>query len=180
MQLQDSLVLALALNIDSAVLGMSMGLLVSQKNSSFALKWALFFGGFQGALFLLGFVGFKILAFLHPISHLLAGSVFLVLGFKLILSVMNHQEESVRLPESLGSSVLFSLSISLDAFFSSVSGLRLDLGSVFKVSILIALVGILMTFFATYFAGQVKKTHRRSCLFVGSLLLIFLGVKSFL
>lgn len=176
----DSLILAFALNVDSAILGMSIGLLGPHRDSRFALKWALYFGGFQGTLFLMGFFSFSALAFLHPFSHLIAGSVFTFLGLKLLISVIKHQEESVNLPESLWSSVLFSLSISVDAFFSSIAGVQQELVSVIETSFLIGAVGFVLTFLCTCFAGMVKKTHRKGFLLVGSFLLIFLGVKSFL
>lgn len=180
MQSVDNFLLALGLNVDSAVLGMSLALVAERSDKGFAFKWSLYFGGFQGMMFFLGHFSFSLLSFLHPYSHFLAGSVFLVLGLKLLVPAYYEKEESVSLPESFMSSVLFSLSISVDAFFSSVAGLKHDLRSVLSLAWLIALVGLVFTFISIIFAGRIRSSGRRASMVVGGLLLIFLGVKSFL
>ena len=180
MQSVDNFLLALGLNVDSAVLGMSLALVAQRSDKSFAFKWSLYFGGFQGLMFFLGYFGFSLLSFLHPYSHFLAGSVFLVLGLKLLVPAYYGKEESVSLPQSFMSSVLFSLSISVDAFFSSVAGLKHDLMGVLSLSWLIALVGFVLTFISVLFAGRIRPSERRASMVVGGFLLIFLGVKSFL
>ena len=177
MQSLDSLILAIALNIDSALLGISLGLVSANKSSAFAIKWALYFGGFQGVLFFLGFMCFSLLSFLHPYSHLLAGLIFLFLGIKLLVAVIKDAQESIRIPDSVFASVILSITISLDAFFSSVSGLGRE---AFQRALLISVVGFGMTFLCTYFAARVRVTHRRGLLIGGSFILIFLGAKSFL
>ncbi len=180
MQSVDNFLLALGLNVDSAVLGMSLALVAERSDKGFAFKWSLYFGGFQGLMFFLGYFGFSLLSFLHPYSHFLAGSVFLVLGLKLLVPAYYGKEESVSLPESFMSSVLFSLSISVDAFFSSVAGLKHDLVSVLSQTWLIALVGFMLTYISVIFAGRIRSSERRASMVVGGFLLIFLGVKSFI
>ncbi len=179
MQSVDSFILAFALNVDSAVMGLSLALVAQRSDKAFGLKWSFYFGGFQGLMFYLGYFGFSLLSFLHPYSHFLAGSVFLVLALRLLVPAYYGKEESVSLPASLVGSILLSVSISIDAFFSSLAGLKHDLESVIQKSILIGLVGIMMTFVGVYFAGRIRSTERRVSLLLGGFLLIFLGVKSF-
>lgn len=180
MQSVYNFLLALGLNVDSAVLGMSLALVAQRSDQGFAFRWSLYFGGFQGLMFFLGYFAFSLVSFLHPYSHFIAGSVFLVLGLKLLVPAYFGKEESVTVPESFFSSVLLSASISVDAFFSSVAGLKHDLVSVLSLASLIALVGFVFTFVSIHFAGRIRPSERRASLVVGGFLLIFLGVKSFL
>jgi putative Mn2+ efflux pump MntP len=180
MQSVDNFLLAMGLNVDSAALGMSLALVAQRSDKSFAFKWSLYFGGFQGLMFFLGYFGFSLVSFLHLYSHFMAGSVFLVLGLKLLVPAYYGKEESVSVPGSFLSTVFFSASISVDAFFSSVAGLKHDMVSVLSLAILIALVGFMLTFISIHFAGRIRPSERRASMVAGGFLLIFLGVKSFL
>lgn len=180
MQSVDNFLLALALNVDSAVLGLSLALVAGRFDGRFALRWAGFFGGAQGVMFFLGYYGFSLLSFLHPYSHFMAGSVFVVLGLKLLVPAYYNKEESVTLPSSFLGSAALSASISVDAFFSSVAGLKHDFSSILSLALLIGLVGFVLTFLSVIFAGRIRTSERRASMLVGGFLLIFLGVKSFL
>ena len=169
------------LSMDAFAVSICKGLGMTRVNWLHALVIALFFGGFQALMPLLGYVlAYSFAGYVTSVAHWIAFALLLFIGGKMLWDAFHDdgEDEGEASDPALDLRELFMLAIatSIDALAVGVSFAFLE------VDILPAIAIIGCTTFAISFAGvaignQFGSRYERPSTIVGGVVLILIGVK---
>lgn len=145
-----TVLLALGLSADAFAVSLSSGLTIRHMKVNKALKIALFFGGFQALMPLIGWIaGLSFRSLMAAVDHWIAFALLSFIGGRMIYEALQPEEMGDKKFNPLDIYTLISLSLA-----TSLDALAVGLGfSVLKTSIIAAVATIgLITFFLC-FAG---------------------------
>ena len=180
MGLAELLLIAVDLSMDAFAVSVCKGLGMKRLNVRQAALIALFFGGFQALMPLIGwFVGAQFAHFVSAYAHWIAFALLAFVGGKMLWDAFHDDPDEGSDAESrLGLGELFMLAIatSIDALAVGVSFAFLDVA----IAPSVALIGV--TTFALSFAGvfvghQFGARWEKPATIVGGIILILIGVK---
>jgi len=177
MSLISLLLLAIALSVDACVVSFAHGLVLDGKRFKNALSLAVFTGGFQALMPLIGYyVTQSMLKYVEPFGKWLVFAIFMYLGIKIIQESYNPDRE-VPLCLSFRCLLLVGIATSIDALAAGVT-LSLTSTNIFKAVSLIGLTTFLFSF-AGYWCGCfMKKLSTKVLEIIAGVILIFLSIKS--
>ncbi|HAX73217.1 MAG TPA: manganese efflux pump MntP [Firmicutes bacterium] len=173
---------AFGLAMDAFTVSIAKGISLKKVNSMAALKVALFFGGFQALMPLIGYalgVGFE--KYVTAIDHWIALILLCVLGGKMVLNTFKGDEEVVEEVDPLKNSSLTVLAIA-----TSIDALAVGISFAFlNVNILTAILFIGIITFAICYGGvllgkSVGPFLKNYSELVGGIILILIGISIFL
>lgn len=183
MGILDLFVIGVGLSMDAFAVAICKGLGMHRINLRHAFVIALFFGGFQALMPLIGFfLGSYLAEFVNPIDHWIAFGLLAFIGAKMLWDAFkpdaddgqsdSAQEEALDLKELL----MLAVATSIDALAVGITFAFLE------VNIWIAITVIGLTTFALSFAGVVVGNrfgarYERPSTIVGGIVLIGIGVK---
>ncbi|MEG4226164.1 manganese efflux pump MntP family protein [Microcoleus sp. N9_B2] len=176
MDAATTILLSLGLAADAFAVAVSSGLAIKHMKVNKALKIALFFGGFQALMPVLGWlIGLSFSFWITPIDHWIAFGLLSFIGGRMIYESL-QSEESEKKFNPLDTGTLITLSVA-----TSIDALAVGLGfAVLKDSIVLAVTAIGFITFFLAFAG-VFIGHKCGNLFankieiLGGAILIFIG-----
>jgi putative Mn2+ efflux pump MntP len=177
MHLAESLLLSFALGVDAMAVAFAVGLAHPDKSHRPGLTLALWFGGFQALMSFLGLSLTHYVSFLSLWAQKGAGVVFIILGAKLFWDAW-HDTDNINVPQSQRGYLLLALATSIDAFAAGIA-----LAGKESASMTISLIGIVafvMTWAGAWASRKLKHFPEKYLEIAGSVILIFLGVKSLL
>ena len=177
MYLSESLLLSFALGVDAMAVAFAVGLAHPDKSHRPGLVLALWFGGFQALMSLLGFALTQYVSFISQWAEKGAGVVFIILGAKLFWDAW-HENDQVSVPQSHQAYLLLALATSIDAFAAGIA--LTGRQSAYLTISLIGIVAFVMTWLGAIASQRMKHLPEKYLEIAGSLILIFLGVKSLL
>jgi putative Mn2+ efflux pump MntP len=176
MDAATTILLSLGLAADAFAVAVSSGLAIKHMKVNKALKIALFFGGFQALMPVIGWlIGLSFSFLITPIDHWIAFGLLSFIGGRMIYESLQSEEcEKKFNPLDTGTLITLSVATSIDA-------LAVGLGfAVLKDSIALAVTAIGFITFFLAFAG-VFIGHKCGNLFankieiLGGAILIFIG-----
>ncbi|MEG4031751.1 MULTISPECIES: manganese efflux pump MntP family protein [unclassified Microcoleus] len=176
MDAATTILLSLGLAADAFAVAVSSGLAIKHMKVNKALKIALFFGGFQALMPVIGWlIGLSFSFLITPIDHWIAFGLLSFIGGRMIYESLQSEEcEKKFNPLDTGTLITLSVATSIDA-------LAVGLGfAVLKDSIAPAVTAIGFITFFLAFAG-VLIGHKCGNLFankieiLGGAILIFIG-----
>jgi len=176
MDAATTILLSLGLAADAFAVAVSSGLAIKHMKVNKALKIALFFGGFQALMPVIGWlIGLSFSFLITPIDHWIAFGLLSFIGGRMIYESLQSEESEKKFnPLDTGTLITLSLATSIDA-------LAVGLGfAVLKDSIALAVTAIGFITFFLAFAG-VFIGHKCGNLFankieiLGGAILIFIG-----
>lgn len=176
MDAATTVLLSLGLAADAFAVAVSSGLAIKHMKVNKALKIALFFGGFQALMPVIGWlIGLSFSFLITPIDHWIAFGLLSFIGGRMIYESLQSEEcEKKFNPLDTGTLITLSVATSIDA-------LAVGLGfAVLKDSIALAVTAIGFITFFLAFAG-VFIGHKFGNLFankieiLGGAILIFIG-----
>jgi putative Mn2+ efflux pump MntP len=178
MESLSTVLMAVGLSADAFAVSLTSGLLIKRIKINKALKIALFFGGFQALMPLIGWAaGLAFRDFLSAFDHWIIFALLGFLGGKMIYESLTCEDEEKKF-NPLDSYTLLALAVA-----TSIDALAAGLGlSVIKTSIVLAVTLIGAITFSLSFAG-VFIGHKFGNLcsqkieIVGGSILIFIGSK---
>lgn len=178
MKLLTILLIAVGLSMDAFAVAVVTGSVYKGFKVRHALRMALFFGGFQAIMPVIGYLaGMSLKDYIEAYDHWVAFALLFFVGGKMIYeSFQIEAVERSRDPSSLLVLLTLSFATSIDAL---AVGITLSL---LKTSILLAVTIIgLVTFVLSYCGVAVGKRFGHFCEskveIVGGLILIAIGVK---
>ncbi|PPS39978.1 manganese efflux pump MntP family protein [Chroococcidiopsis sp. TS-821] len=177
MQPTATLILALGLAADAFAVSVASGLKIKYVKVRKALKIAVFFGGFQAIMPLIGWMaGFSLRTILAAISHWVAFSILCLIGGKMIYEAYQEDEEKDFNP--LCNSTLLALAIgtSIDALAVGLGFALLD-NSVFSIITAIGFVTFWLTFFGVFIGNKFGNLFQNKIEIIGGGILIAIGGK---
>jgi putative Mn2+ efflux pump MntP len=178
MESLSTVLMAIGLSADAFAVSITSGLLIRNIKVNKALKIALFFGGFQAFMPLIGwFVGLTCRDFLAQFDHWIAFVLLGCIGIKMIYEALDKDAKECKF-NPLDSYTLLTLAIatSLDAL---AAGLGL---SVLKTSIAlsvttIGIITFIFCFLGVFIGHKFGDFFEQKIEILGGSILIFIGSK---
>jgi putative Mn2+ efflux pump MntP len=173
----DAALLSIALGIDAALVAFAIGLAHPDKSHAPGLRLAVWFGGFQLLMSLIGFQLTSHVSFLRHGAEKGAGIVFILLGAKLVWDAW-HESEEASIPTTHHAHLLLAVATSLDALAAGVGLVRSN--HAMMTIVLIGLVAFLMTWIGARLSRVVSHLPEKYLALAGGGILFFLGAKTFI
>lgn len=169
--------IALGLAMDAFAVSISSGITIKELRPRHGAKIALFFGGFQGLMPLLGWllgIGFK--DYIEKYDHWIAFVLLGFIGAKMLKESMDDDCEYVSDP--LRNKVLFMLAIatSIDAMAVGVSFAFLKT-SILSSSLIIGIITYVVCFAGVYIGNKFGCVFKKKAEIAGGIVLVLIGFK---
>lgn len=175
MEFLSTLIIAIALAMDSFTVSISGGASLKKANIQNAITVGIYFGFFQSIMFLSGYLGGNSLReYIDSYDHWIALGLLIIIGGKMIIESFGKSEERMF---SLKHKILLVLAIatSVDALGVGLSFSLLN-KSLFLPSILIGIVAFLFSVGGIYLGKALKKVLKKKAELVGGIILIGIGI----
>ncbi|MBC5997612.1 manganese efflux pump [Romboutsia ilealis] len=169
--------MSFALAMDAFAVSMTKGMTLRKINFSIASKIALFFGIFQGIMPLIGwFIGIRFESYIKTVDHWIALFLLGFIGLKMILEAKNDNSLDDISYDKLGIKELIVLSIatSIDALAVGVSFAFLN-EPIFSISSTIAIVTFILCFLGVLLGKSIGSLFKNYAQIVGGIILILIG-----
>lgn len=177
MSLISLLLLAIALSVDACVVSFAHGLVLNGRRFKNALSLAVFTGGFQALMPLIGyFVTESFIKYVEPLGKWIVFAIFMYLGIKIIQESFDTDRE-MPLCLSFKSLLFIGIATSIDALAAGVT-LSLTSTNILKSIILIGTTTFLFAFVGYCSGCCMKKLSTKVLEIMAGLILIFLSIKS--
>lgn len=181
MGLVELLLVAVGLSMDAFAVSICKGLGMKEVNLKVAVVLALFFGGFQALMPLIGWaLGSQFLGIIGPIDHWVAFVLLAVIGGKMLWEAFREDagEDDGKPADriDLGEFLILAIATSIDALAVGISFAALSVDIVPSV----ALIGVITFAFsiAGVFVGNFfGSRYEKPASIVGGVVLILIGTK---
>lgn len=181
MGLVELLLIAVGLSMDAFAVSICKGLGMKEVNLKVAVVLALFFGGFQALMPLIGWaLGSQFLGIIGPIDHWVAFVLLAVIGGKMLWEAFREDagEDDGKPADriDLGEFLILAIATSIDALAVGISFAALSVDIVPSV----ALIGVITFAFsiAGVFVGNFfGSRYEKPASIVGGVVLILIGTK---
>lgn len=176
------LVVALAFALAMDAFAVAVGISASLKTMTVVqtMRLALFFGLFQFAMPILGWLfGKSIIGYIQAIDHWVAFGLLVLIGLRMIYASVQKGETIAKQgydPTTGLSLLLLSLATSIDALTVGVSFATLRM-AIMLPALVIGIVAFLMSTIGTKIGPVLGKNIGRRAELVGGVVLIFIGCK---
>jgi putative Mn2+ efflux pump MntP len=142
------------------------------------LKFAVFFGGFQALMLVLGWLGgYTIKNYVSAYGQWIASGILVFIGIKMIYEAFYRKPKGKN--GSLNNSVLLMLAIatSIDAFFVGISFTFLQV-PILEPTLIVGCVTFILVFCGAIMGYRLGRFFRNEAEILGGLILIGLGISS--
>jgi putative Mn2+ efflux pump MntP len=176
MDATTTVLIALGLAADAFAVSISSGLAIKHMKVNKALKIALFFGGFQALMPLIGWLAGMSFSFLiAPIDHWIAFGLLSFIGGKMIYEALQGEEcEKKFNPLDTGTLIALSVATSLDALAVGI-GFALLKTSIGPVVSAIGFITFFLVFFGVFIGHKCGNLFGNKIEFIGGGILIYIG-----
>lgn len=178
MGIVELLLIAVGLSMDAFAVSICKGLGMKKVNMKVAAVLALFFGGFQGLMPLIGWaLGSQFLWLIAPIDHWIAFGLLAVIGGKMLWEAF-HDEEDGKPADRIDLSEFFILAIatSIDALAVGISFAALSVDIVPSV-LLIGIVTFAFSIGGVFVGNYFGTRYEKPATITGGVVLILIGLK---
>ena len=185
MTISDIFFIGVGLSMDALAVAMCQGVSMKKLKWKSALLVALFFGGFQLLMPLIGFALGSTFASFVTIGPWIAAALLLIIGGKMLIDgIRDKQDEPTSELASVGKLTLLAIATSIDAFAVGV-GFSMQEGIVWLhggISILFAvtLIGcttFILSLFGVWIGNRFGLRYHRLATIIGGVVLIAIGIK---
>jgi putative Mn2+ efflux pump MntP len=178
MNLLSIFIIAIGLAMDAFAVSIVSGVTIQRMHIRHALRIALFFGGFQALMPLLGWLcGNWATKYVQEFDHWVAFALLSVIGGKMIHESFQMKDEDSQ-KDPLNLYILFALAVatSIDAFAVGLTFSFLK-GSILTPVLIIGLVTFGLSFLGTYIGNRFGHIFENKIEIAGGLILIGMGLK---
>ena len=178
MSFLSNFLLAVGVSMDSFAVAMSRSTIIRPFRVNVALKFAVFFGGFQTLMLVLGWLsGYTIKNYVSAYGQWIACGLLVFIGIKMIYEAFYRKPEGKI--GSLNYSVLLMLAFatSIDAFFVGISFTFLKI-PILEPALIVSCVTFIMVFCGAIIGYRLGHFFGNEAEILGGLILIGLGINS--
>ena len=178
MGIVELFLIAVGLSMDAFAVSICKGLGMSRLDMRQAALIALFFGGFQALMPLLGWVlGEQFASYVTAFAHWIAFGLLAFIGGKMLVDGIRGEEEDADSgPVSLRELTMLAIATSIDAFAVGVTFAFLDVAIVPSVT-LIGLTTFVISLGGVAIGHLFGSRWERPSTIAGGVILIFIGAK---
>lgn len=178
MRLGTILLIAVGLAMDALAVSIVTGSVYKEFKLRHALRMALFFGGFQAFMPVIGYLaGLGLMNYIAPYDHWIAFALLLFVGGKMIYESFQIEEaQKTRDPSNLPVLLLLSFATSIDAL---AVGLTLSLLQA-PITLAVTIIGsvtFVLSYTGVYLGKRFGHLFESKAEIIGGLVLIAIGVK---
>lgn len=177
MGLAELLVIAVGVSMDAFAVSVCKGLSVRALKPKHSVLTALWFGGFQALMPLIGyFLGVSFADFVSDVDHWIAFILLGIIGSNMIKESFSGDHEDVNPDFSVNAMFPLAVATSIDALAIGVSFafLRVD---IWEAVILIGVTTGLFSALGVYIGKWFGNRYKSKAEFAGGLILIAMGIK---
>ena len=180
--LVEFLLLGVGLAMDAFAVSICKGLAMRKVNKKQAVVIALFFGGFQAIMPIVGWFlckGFQ--NYIEAFDHWIAFALLAFIGMKMIIETLSEKEEDVVVekmdpPLDMKEMLMLAIATSIDALAVGISLAALDRPIVESATI-IGVVTFIISIVGVYIGNFFGNKYEKKAEFAGGLILVLLGVR---
>ena len=180
--LVEFLLLGVGLAMDAFAVSICKGLAMRKVNKKQAVVIALFFGGFQAIMPIVGWFlckGFQ--NYIEAFDHWIAFALLAFIGMKMIIETLSEKEEDVVVekmdpPLDTKEMLMLAIATSIDALAVGISLAALDRPIVESAAI-IGVVTFVISIIGVYIGNFFGNRYKKRAEFVGGIILVLIGVK---
>lgn len=170
------LFLAVGLAMDAFSVSITRGLTL-KCNVKYALIIAIFFGGFQALMPVLGwFSGIQLQSVVSTLAPWIAFLLLLGIGLKMIYESLSPDDEDDSKVFSIKELLILSIATSIDAFAVGITFAILNTPIITPI-IVIGLVTFILSFIGVYIGKNIGHLFENKIEILGGLILIGIGLK---
>lgn len=178
MHFVELIIIAVGVSMDAFAVSVCKGLSASRLRPKYILSAAVWFGGFQALMPLLGyFIGISFADFVSDIDHWIAFALLTIIGGKMIKEACQKDDDNEHTPDfSFKTMLLLAVATSIDAMAVGVSFacLRVDIWtSVLIIGLMTGAFSAAGVFLGHMFGSRFKSKAE----FLGGLILVAIGIK---
>lgn len=176
------LLMGIGLAMDAFAVSICKGLSMRKVNKKQCFIIALFFGGFQALMPLIGwFLGSQFQEYITRIDHWIAFVLLVFIGGKMMVEAIREKEQDVEITEMdppLKIKELFVLAVatSIDALAVGITFAFLDV-PILEAIIIIGIVTFILSVIGVYVGNFFGNRYKNKAEFIGGLILVVLGIK---
>jgi putative Mn2+ efflux pump MntP len=170
--------IAFGLAMDAFAVSIANGMTIKSNRKKAALITAVFFGGFQMLMPVIGWaIGLSLQSIITAVDHWIAFGLLAFIGAKMIYEALkNNGEEDGEKTLKMHTLLTLSVATSIDALMVGLSFAFLQTSILLPV-VAIGIVTFTLAFAGFYFGGYLGKTFGHRIEILGGLILIAIGVK---
>ena len=169
--------MAFGLAADAFTVSLSSGLIIRHIKFNKALKIALFFGGFQGLMLLVGWgagLGFR--NWLSGIDHWIAFGLLCLVGGKMIHESLSQTDDKPFNPLDFYTLLVLAIATSIDALAAGLGLSMVKMSMIFAVT-LVGGVTFSLSFIGVFIGHRFGNLFNEKIGILGGLILILIGGK---
>lgn len=174
----ELLLIAVGLSMDAFAVSICKGLGMKRVNLKVAVVLALFFGGFQALMPLIGWaLGSQFLGIIGPIDHWVAFVLLAVIGGKMLWEAFHDGDDGKPADRiDLGEFFILAVATSIDALAVGISFAALSVDIVPSV-VLIGVTTFAFTIAGVFVGNFFGSRYEKPASIVGGVVLILIGTK---
>ena len=180
--LVEFLLLGVGLAMDAFAVSICKGLAMRKVNKKQAVVIALFFGGFQAIMPIVGWFlckGFQ--NYIEAFDHWIAFALLAFIGVKMIIETLREKEDDVVIEEmdpplDMKEMLMLAIATSIDALAVGISLAALDrpiVESAAIIGVVTFVISIIGVYIGKFFGNRYKKRAELT----GGIILVLIGVK---
>ena len=180
--LVEFLLLGVGLAMDAFAVSICKGLAMRKVNKKQAVIIALFFGGFQAIMPVIGWLlckGFQ--TYIEVFDHWIAFALLAFIGVKMIIETLREKEDDVVIEEmdpplDMKEMLMLAIATSIDALAVGISLAALDrpiVESAAIIGVVTFVISIIGVYIGKFFGNRYKKRAELT----GGIILVLIGVK---
>ena len=180
--LVEFLLLGVGLAMDAFAVSICKGLAMRKVNKKQAVIIALFFGGFQAIMPVIGWLlckGFQ--TYIEAFDHWIAFALLAFIGVKMIIETLWEKEDDVVIEEmdpplDMKEMLMLAIATSIDALAVGISLAALDRPIVESAAI-IGVVTFVISIIGVYIGNFFGNRYKKRAELTGGIILVLIGVK---
>ena len=184
MSFTDILLIGVGLSMDAFAVSMCQGISMQKLDLRRAALIALFFGGFQALMPLLGFALGSTFASAITIGPWIACALLLFLGIKMLIDGIRDKDDKPSDFGTIGKLFVLAVATSIDAFAVGVSFSMQEgivwFGSGTSIFLAIGLIGFttfVLSLIGVWIGNRFGLKYHRAAMIFGGIILISIGIK---
>ena len=179
--MSELIIIAVGLAMDAFAVAICKGLNMRKLDYKQTVLIAIFFGGFQAGMPLIGwFIGSKFADYITSIDHWVTFILLLIIGGKMVYESFHGEDECDCCESKLNLKELTALAIatSVDALAVGVAfALEYERNTVFVAVTLIGVITALLSSLGVFIGHKFGAKYKNKAELAGGIILILLGVK---
>ena len=177
MNFVEVIFIAFGLAMDAFAISVTSGVAIKNLKVNHALKIAIFFGGFQALMPVVGwFSGLSLRNFISGVDHWVVFGLLSFIGAKMIYEAAKMGPGKGDDPLNIYALLILSIATSIDALAVGITFAFLNIAIIIPI-IIIGIVTFVLSFFGVFIGNKIGHFFERKIETVGGLILIGIGIK---